>query len=139
MPSVVGQRDWLRIGRARGALLIAGAGAEPLELHFPVPDGRYRVSAVVLGDLTIETGPHTVRTAGRTAEVDPTKPLTGEVVALGEVEVRGASFQARVQPGDAPGMLRSFEFVPPGFVAVPDAPLKQAALVERLRMLGYIE
>lgn len=142
-PGLAGFHDWLRYGKRPGTRLLAGAGAEPLEIHFPMPDGRYHVSAVVLGDLRIEAGGHTLNTAGRAPEMDTKinsmQELVGKVLALGVVEVRGRSFQARIEGGADPGMLRSFEFVPTGLDAAPKAPSVKEAQIERLRVLGYIE
>ncbi|MFP6663923.1 MAG: sulfatase [Deltaproteobacteria bacterium] len=142
-PGVAGFNDWLRYGKGRGTQLLAGADAEPLEIHFPMPDGRYHVSAVVLGDLMIEAGGHTLNTAGRALEMDTKinsmQELVGEVLALGVIEVRGRSFQARIRGGAGPSTLRSFEFVPTGLDAAPQALSVAEALMERLRVLGYVE
>ncbi len=134
--------SWLWSRHWRDYELHGQAGAPPLEISFPLPDGRYHLSALVYGECSL-------RVLGHPPRPLDTPPESGELqlgsVALevlrsyGEIEVNGGRFQATLVPGPSePVVLRYFGFVP--------LSADQEGLTEdeesrdqQLRSLGYIQ
>jgi arylsulfatase len=123
------QRHWL-MGREE---------APPITVQFPVPDGEYEISAHVLGRGTISIS------GGKTMAVDARLHAGGpgmntDSTLLGDATVSGEMFSATLRPADDGTWLwiKMFGFRPLSNNRL-QTPEEEAAHLEQLRALGYIE
>jgi len=130
---------WVHNHHRPDYLLLATPGAAPITIGFPMPDGRYWLSAAVMGSGTL-------RVAGANRVV----PIQGEPFApgryqkageveIGPIQVSGETFRATLAPAPDEGcfMVRRF-----GFVPLPPGAKEEAIdpqQVDRLRALGYVD
>jgi hypothetical protein len=116
-------RGWKRFS------LRADPSAAPLEVHFPLPNGRYQVAASVRGEGRVTLAGDVVAVASDESELVP----------LGTVDVTEETFRAKVAPEARSGFaIHYFGFTPWSDDAVPPAD-GDPGLTERLRILGYVE
>jgi arylsulfatase A-like enzyme len=125
------ERGWRLTQGWKRFSLRAEPSAPPLEVRFPLPNGRYRVAASVRGEGRVTLAGDVVALANAADE--------SEVLPLGSVEITEETFRAEVTPGARSGFaIRYFSFTPWSGAAAPPADV-DPGLTERLRILGYVE
>jgi arylsulfatase A-like enzyme len=135
---------WLAVKAGEGSYLVASAGAEPLRVDLPIPDGRYALSAAVSGaaQLWVEGGPRVRLETERAEPAGGASREPMEHVDCGEIEVRENRLQLTLAP-ERDGRVFAIRYL--GFRPLGtrrDAPLdaqQESDLLERLRELGYAE
>lgn len=115
----------------------ARKGARPLRIQIPMPDGKYFLSADILGECEIEVDGYRkpLKSTAESIEVLQWDPLPAEV---GEIEVRGRVFRATVVPKFATPwfVIRSLGFDP--VVDGKRAGNYDEDRLKRLKSLGYL-
>jgi arylsulfatase A-like enzyme len=133
---------WLLRRHWRDHFLAARPAADELELSFPLPNGRYQVSARVRGEgrIVLSGGvAHEVSAPFLTeAELLRGQPFSTEEIQLGEIEIVDRQFVARLFPATERSVFAlaqfGFESQAPGR----DVDESQADYERRLETLGYI-
>jgi hypothetical protein len=139
---------WGRFEDWRNFFLLGGVGAPPLTVEFQLPNGRYGLTAGILGAGTLRMAgaEKTLQLRGSTLEEGMVEG--SEVshldwqrvpVDLGTIDVTDGTFRAEIQPagGGSSLLLRQFGFTP--IKAGGPRPEPDDELLERLRGLGYVE
>lgn len=117
---------WTRVKRGKHASITNNNSDDPLSIHFPLPNGSYKLSLRMEGRAVVEVD-------------NQRRELTGEeMVEFGEINVTDEVFRATIRPrGIQPVTLSYFGFVPPGASGQDSDAAKEQ--LERLRALGYID
>jgi arylsulfatase A-like enzyme len=122
--------------------LAARSAADELELSFPLPNGRYQVSAQVRGEgrIVLAGGvAHEVSAPSLTeAELLRGRPFSTEEIQLGEIEIVGRQFVARLIPATGRSVFALAQFGFESQVPGRDVDESQADYERRLETLGYI-
>jgi arylsulfatase A-like enzyme len=106
------ERGWRLTQGWKRFSLRAEPSAPPLEVRFPLPNGRYRVAASVRGEGRVTLAGDVVALANAADE--------SEVLPLGSVEITEETFRAEVTPGARSGFaIRYFSFTPWSGAAAP--------------------
>jgi hypothetical protein len=128
--------------------MAAGSGAQPITVEFPVPNGRYRLSAAILGSglLTLGDDEGGISISGPPfGQEDWGESLAAnaldwrEPIDVAIVDVSDELLSVTIEPdsNDSPFLLRQFGFEP--ILAGRDTnPEDDEAFLERLRGLGYV-
>ncbi|MDP8236463.1 MAG: sulfatase [Candidatus Erginobacter occultus] len=126
------------------------AGLAPLEITFPLPDGKYEVSVACAPVGEIQGYPANVfritlpqSVFGETIEVDGGSPPDDGIFRLGRIEVAGEEFSARIEPVPRPSWITVlyFGFEPlaeegdRGFMNNQD----RRERLQKLKALGYVQ
>jgi arylsulfatase A-like enzyme len=135
---------WIRWDDSDRSYLLAHGSSGPMRIEFPVPSGRYRLSASMLGTGTAMIDGQELRVTAR--PLGPGQPLPRPLdhAPYGTVDVRGGRFVLTLAPdtSDSPFVIRYLGFRPvdsAGTTASGDDPERERELLERLRALGYVD
>jgi hypothetical protein len=115
---------WSLLKRGSDVAIVARNSSEPLSIHFPLPNGSYRLTLKLRGDAVVEVDKHR-------------RELTsGPSVEFGDIEVRDEVFRATILPKGRGLALSHFGFNPLGGEG--EDPEVVEERLERLRALGYV-
>jgi hypothetical protein len=136
--------SWVRFQHWQRFALAAGDGAGSIEVRFPLPSGRYLLSAAIRGTadflLPGQSSSVKVRSGLLTKDLTFDSLLATEEIECGVVDVRDHSFSATISPdlSESPFMIRYFGFEPL-IDGAPPPEGEDTEIRERLRTLGYID
>ncbi len=126
------------------------AALSPLSISFPLPDGRYLVSVFCSRAREIQGIPASIfriilpeADSEKEVKVDVSTQPGKSIFSLGEVEISGREFHARIEPSAGPSWIIIYYF---GFEPLRTAGDKGArnnqdrqGRVKQLKALGYIQ
>lgn len=117
---------WSRVKLGSQFVITASDSNEPLSVHFPLPNGAYRLAVNMQGHAIVEVG-------------DQHRELnTKGVIEFGVVNVTDEVFRATIRPQSNQRVaIAFFGFIPPAAVTQDRAEIE--AETERLRALGYVD
>jgi hypothetical protein len=131
------ESGWLHCSRPTYYWHFAKAGAEPLEVHFSIPSGKYFLIADINGTCYLEVDQVKKLIS---SENQPNKMVwTPHQVDFGSIEVKNDLFSAVLSPHpDQPWVaIRHFGFIPDAEGELEDLDYRKR--LERLKALGYVK
>jgi hypothetical protein len=134
-------REWLLFCDPQGEFLLGEAGAGPVRLQVPVPDGAYLLTLGISGGAILQTGGSEEKIHLLAGPFDPWQyfPWPVEAVEAGPVSIRDGMLDLSLLPAAEDGPLAleyvGFRPVREGEPAVEIDPER----LERLRTLGYAD
>jgi arylsulfatase A-like enzyme len=135
---------WLRWEDSDRSYLLARGRSGAMRIEFPVPSGRYGLSASMLGAGTAEIDGQEIRVAARPLAEGQPLPNALDHAPYGTVDVRDGRFALTLTPDttDSPFVIRYLGFKPigsAGETSPGDDPERERELLERLKALGYVD
>lgn len=133
---------WRRSRHWSHSYLAGLPDAEPVHVSFPLPNGRYVLSAALRGSCRITSSDATAELTHRGLGSWPGSgpPPSAELVVFGAVELTRQRFTAQIEPTGQSGgcLIRYLGFEPLKGAPSPDTPDREAT-DRRLEALGYID
>jgi hypothetical protein len=129
---------WIRSMDWENYWLLAIKDANPMEISFPIPNGRYQVGIEIVGAANMMlSGQDSAEVQG--PKIPNFAEATTEYVEIGVSDVSDETFRLRIAPdSDSAVKIRIIGFRPIKAGAVEPAPIDQD-LLEQLRTLGYLD
>ncbi|UCC30759.1 MAG: sulfatase [Phycisphaerales bacterium] len=117
---------WSRVKLGSQFVITASNPNEPLSVHFPLPNGAYKLAVNMQGHVILEIG-------------NQHRELNAKGVAeFGVVNVTDEVFRATIRPQSNQRVaIAFFGFIPPAAVTQDRAEIEEQT--ERLRALGYVD
>jgi hypothetical protein len=129
---------WIRSMDWKNYWLLAIKDANPMEISFPIPNGRYQVGIEIAGAANMMlSGQDSAEVRGPT--MSNFAEATTDHVEIGVSDVSDETFHLRIVPDSDSGVkIKTIGFRPIKAGAVEPAPIDQD-LLEQLRTLGYLD
>jgi arylsulfatase A-like enzyme len=129
---------WIRSMDWKNYWLLAIKDANPMEISFPIPNGRYQVGIEIAGAANMMlSGQDSAEVRGPT--MSNFAEATTDHVEIGVSDVSDETFHLRIVPDSDSGVkIKKIGFRPIEAGAVEPAPIDQD-LLEQLRTLGYLD
>jgi hypothetical protein len=136
--AIESETGWMRAIHWEHNWLLAIKDADPLEISFPIPNGRYQVGVDIAGAANMMlSGQGSAEVRGPT--ISNFAEATTGYVEIGVSDVSDESFRLRIVPNSESGVkIKIIGFRPIKAGAVEPAPIDQD-LLEQLRTLGYLD
>jgi arylsulfatase A-like enzyme len=138
LSAVDSENGWVRSMHWEDNWLLATDRADPLQISFPLPNGRYQVGVKIAGaaDLML---PGQDSTKVRGPKMSNFSEATGGYVEIGVSDISDESFRLGIVPESDSGVkIELIGFRPIEAGAVEPTPIDQD-LLEQLRTLGYLD